>query len=541
MWRVSWILCTLGSIGACGGPIEPGAPTIAFTNAGEVASLDPAAMTGVAEAKLARMLYEGLVIKDPRTLEPRPGVASQWSVDPSGLHYRFELRENARWSNGAPVTAHDFVASFERLLSPQTAAEYAYQLWYVRGGQRYTSETDAQGAPRWPFDTVGIRAPSERVLEIELEAPTPFFLDILGSVPLMPVHAATLERMRTRYPDTWRVEWLKAANLVSNGPYCVLERRIQDRIRLGKNPFYWNREAIHFERVDCLAIESQNTMLNLFLSGGSVWCDNVPTAALPKLVNRPDFLTGPYLGVGFYRLNTTRAPLDDKRVRRALALSVDRRAICERILRAGESPAYSFVPTAARGHRPVEFARGATREEDLDQARQLLQSVGSSLPTWELLYATQTTNKDVAEVVADTWRRELGITLKLSNQEPRVALDSQKNLRYDISRSSWVGDHPDALGFLEIFRSDSVNNRTGWKHARYDECIDRARRCQDPERAQYLQEAETILMDELPIIPIWFFVTKNLVDPRLGGFYENPLDEHFPQFWTWHPERERVR
>jgi ABC-type oligopeptide transport system substrate-binding subunit len=155
------------------------------------------------------------------------------------------------------------------------------------------------------------------------------------------------------------------------------------------------------------------------------------------------------------------------------------------------------------------------------------------LPTLEILFATQTINKDVAEVIADGWRRDLGLRTKLSNQEARVALDSQKNLRYEISRSSWVGDHPDALGFLEIFRSDSVNNRTGWKHARYDECIDLARRARDPERAALLCEAETILMDELPIIPIWFFVTKNLVSPRLGGFHENALDEHFPQFWHW--------
>jgi oligopeptide transport system substrate-binding protein len=522
----------LALLGGCAGGLE-GEAELAFTNAGEVASLDPAAITGVPEGKLARFLHEGLVIKHPRTLEPLPGIAESWTIRPDGLVYRFVLRADARWSNGERITAQDFVYSFERLLSPRTAAEYAYQLWYVRGGQRYTSETDAQGNPRHAFEMVGIRALSERELEIELEAPTPFFLDILGSVPLMPVHRGTIERMQKLHPDSWRVEWLKPENLVTSGPYVLAQRRIQDRVRLKKNPNYWDRSRIAFETVDVLAVEHLNTMLNLYLTGASVWCDNLPTHALAKLKGRADFQPAPYLGVGFYRFNTTRPPLDDKRVRRALALCIDRAVICEKILAAGESPAWSFVPPAARGHVPVELLHAAAAEDNRAAARALLAESGLSLPALEILFATQTINKDVAEVIADGWRRELGFSAKLSNQEARVALDSQKNLRYDVARSSWVGDHPDALGFLEIFRSDSVNNRTGWKHARYDECIDRARRALEPERSALLREAETILMDEAPIAPIWFFVTKNLVSPQLGGFHENALDEHFPQFWHW--------
>ena len=528
----SLMLVACAALCGCAGGLD-GEADIAFTNAGEAASLDPAAITGVPEGKLARFLHEGLVIKDPRTLEPVPGVAESWTIRPDGLVYRFRIRANARWSNGDGITAHDFVYSFERLLSPRTAAEYAYQLWYVRGGQRYTSETDALGNPRHSFDSVGIRAVSDLELEIELEAATPFFLDILGSVPLMPVHRGTIERMQREHPDTWRVEWLKPENLVTSGPYVLEARRIQDRVRLRRNPSYWDRDSIAFETVDCLAVEHLNTMLNLYLTGASAWCDNIPTHALEKLVGREDFKPGPYLGVGFYRLNTTRAPLDDKRVRRALALCVPREAICSAILGAGESPALSFVPQSARGHVPVQLSHSADAQRNREEARALLAQAGVQWPSLEILFATQTINKDVAEVIADAWSRELGLRAKLSNQEARVALDSQKNLRYDISRSSWVGDHPDALGFLEIFRSDSVNNRTGWKHARFDECIDRARRALEPERSQLLREAESILMDELPIIPIWFFVTKNLVNPRLGGFHENALDEHFPQFWHW--------
>jgi ABC-type oligopeptide transport system substrate-binding subunit len=177
-----------------------------------------------------------------------------------------------------------------------------------------------------------------------------------------------------------------------------------------------------------------------------------------------------------------------------------------------------------------------TRAQDLAEARALLAAAGygpgaRALPALEIHFATQSTSKDVAEVIADTWRRELGVEAHLLNQESRVALDSQKNLRYDVSRSSWIGDHPDALGFLEIFVSGSENNRTGWTSARYDELIARARVARDPERALLLEQAEALLLEELPLLPIWSFVTRNLVDPRLEGFDGNALDEHFPKFW----------
>jgi oligopeptide transport system substrate-binding protein len=301
-------------------------------------------------------------------------------------------------------------------------------------------------------------------------------------------------------------------------------------LRFERNESYWDARSVALKTIDCLAVEHLETALNLYLSGAVGWIDNVPAAALDALRGRPDFHPAPYLGAGFYRFNTTRAPFDDARVRRALALAVDREAIAARVLGAGEQPSYGLLPPGIRGAAPQSFRHG-TRAEDLAEARALLAEAGSTLPAVEILFATQSTNKDVAEVIADGWRRELGIESHLLNQESRVALDSQRNLRYDVTRSSWIGDHPDALGFLEIFASGSENNRTGWKSARYDELLARARVARDSERAQLLEEAERLLLEELPIIPIWSFVTRNLVDPRLEGFAENPLDEHFPKFW----------
>jgi len=513
-----------------GAQLDP--PDFAFSNPGEVASLDPAAVTGVPEMKVLRFLCEGLVVKDPRTLEPLPGVAESWEISADGLVYTFHLRADARWSDGEPVTAQDFAWSFERLLDPRTAAAYAYQLWYVKGAQEFSSASGERS-----FASVGIRAPDARTLVLELAAPTPFFLDVLAGVPLMPVQRANLERLQQLYPERWRVEWTRPEHLVTNSPYRLALRRVNDRLRFVKNERYWDARSVALGTVDCLCVEHLETALNLYLSGAVGWIDNVPAAALPELRGRPDFHPAPYLATGFYRFNTTRAPFDDARVRRALALAVDREALAQSVLRAGERPCWGLLPPAIRGARPGELRHG-TRAQDLAEARALLAAAGygpgaRALPALEIHFATQSTSKDVAEVIADTWRRELGVESQLLNQESRVALDTQKNLRFDVSRSSWIADHPDALGFLEIFRSESENNRTGWKNARYDELIARARLARDPERASLLEEAEALLLEELPILPLWSFVTRNLVDPRLEGFAENALDEHFPKFWRW--------
>ncbi|MBK7643593.1 MAG: peptide ABC transporter substrate-binding protein [Planctomycetes bacterium] len=518
-----------------GARLDP--PDFAFVNPGEVASLDPASVTGVPEMKVLRFLYEGLLVEDPDTLEPRPGVARSWEVSPDGLRYTFHLREDARWSNGDPLTAEDFVYSFRRLLDPRTAAAYAYQLWYVKGARAFTSETGEDGAPRPSFDTVGIRASDALTLLLELEAPTPFFLGVLASVPLMPVCRANLERVQHEFGERWRVEWTKPAHFVGNGPYRLALRRVNDRLRFVKSATYWDARSVALETVDCLCVEHLETALNLYLTHEVGWIDNVPTAALDALREREDFQASPYLASGFYRFNTTQAPFDDPRVRRALALCVDREAIAKRVLRAGEAPNWGFLPPAIHGARPGALRHG-TRAQDLEEARALLAQAGygpgaRALPPVEILFATQSTNKDVAEVVADGWRRELGVESHLLNQEARVALDSQRNLRYEVSRSSWVADHTDALGFLEIFESGSENNRTGWSNARYDELLAQARRARDPERARLLEEAEALLLEELPILPLWSFVTRNLVDPRLAGFGANELDEHFPKFWHW--------
>lgn len=622
-----------------------------LNNATEIQSLDPHTVTGVPEGRVMRAIYEGLVVKHPETLAPLPGMAASWEVSDDGLHYRFHMRAGAVWSDGEPIDARDFAFAWRRLLSPETAAEYAYQLWCVEGAEAWTllpedhryraadgswwqevapgrfrvGRTDfarneprdtapgedaggdwwryefvralkadgfavqvlatnpsgADGDPdasRWAFEIglepdavpdlglvdaatyreyawrehVGIRASDDgTILDVTLDQPTPYFLDLCAFYPLFPVSASAIERAKERWPATWRIEWLKPEHLVTNGPYRVAFRRVNDRIRLAKSPTYWDADRVAFDTIDVLAVDHLGTSLNLYLTGEVDWIDRPIAGVIPRLMPREDFAPAPYLGSYFYRVNTTKPPFDDVRVRRALALAIDRREICEKITKSGEQPAHGIVPRSLAGYPGADFAHSrdeATYEanlaKDLDEAKRLLADAGygpggDEFPTFEILYNTDQTHKDVAEVLASRWARDLGLSVKTLNQEWKVYLDSQRTLDYDVSRSAWIGDYLDANSFLDLWVTDGENNRTGWGDARYDALIAQAaREPNEARRLELLTAAEAILMEALPVIPLYDYTTRNLTNPRLGGFFGNALDEHFPKFFYWMDDAE---
>lgn len=512
----------------------------AFVNGAEPATLDPAAITAVPEGRIVRALFEGLVVRDPRTLEPRPGMAESWEASPDGLEYVFHVRAGASWTNGNPLTAEDFAWSFQRLLDPRTAAPYAAQLFCVRGAREFATDVDARGAPRRSFETVAIRARSS-TLEIGLERPFPRFLDLLACPQFSPVNRRSLEEARAHSATDGQVDWLRPGRLVTNGPFRLLERRANDRIRLGKNHGYWDADHVSMETIDALATEHLSTVVNLYLTGEVAWVDQQPADLASRLARRADYHSTPCLGTYFYRVNVRRPPFDDRRVRRALALAIDRESIVRHVTRAGESPLYACVPPGMPGWQGSEMPHAPGFEDDVVEARRLLAEAGygpveeggKELPSIAIHYNTRESHRDVAEVVADSWRRNLGVRARLENQEWRVFLDTQRRVDYDVSRSSWIADTVDPYGFLEIFTTGNENNRTGWSDPRYDERIARAAGAREPERSRLLREAEAILLEELPILPIYVYASKNLVDPRLGGFFENALDEHPLKSWYW--------
>jgi oligopeptide transport system substrate-binding protein len=521
------ILLLLAARGASAVKLERA--EVVFSNGAEVASLDPQAVSGIPEGRVLVALYEGLTTRDPTTLEPRPGVAESWEIAPDGLGVVFRLREGARWSNGDALVAADFEWSWRRLLAPETAAPYAGLLANV----------------------AGFSARDERTFEVVFRSPIPYFLHLTSFHPLFPVHRGTIEAARERFPETWNVAWMRPGMLVTNGAYVLTGRRINDRVRLAKNPRYWDADAVHVRTIDVLALDHLGTLLNLYLTGEVDWIERVPPHAAPRLRGRPDFHVTPALGTYFYRVNTTRPPLDDPRVRRALALAIDRRAICESITRRGERPAWSFSPPGLAGYAPPELEHAPRSADAADdarafaadcaRARELLHvaghgKTGERLRRIELHYNTSELHRDVAEVVADGWRAHLGLDVAFTNEESKVYIETQRALGYDVSRSSWFADYPDASSFLEVFLSGGENNRTGWSNARYDELVRGAASERDADaRFAALEEAERILLEELPILPVYGYVTQNLVNPRLTGFHENALDEHCPKTWRLSP------
>ena len=537
-----------------------------FNNSAEIATLDPARVTGVPEGRILRAVFEGLVLRDPRTLQPLPGAAESWSVGPQGLKYEFKLRSDARWTNADPLTAHDFEWSLRRVLAPETGAQYAYQLYCIKGARELHTGLDAAGRPvepgRIPF---GVRAEDDHRLVIELVRPTPWFLGLMSFYPFYPVNRRSLEEARAKWPDTWEVEWVKPEHLVSNGPFRVGERRINDRIRLVKNHDYWDADNVAFETIDALAVQHATCALNMYLTGEIDWIDGgVPTSLTTRLRGREDFVPGPFLGTYFYRVNTTKPPLDDARVRKALSLTIPRNAICKRILKAGQIPLEGLVPAAALNgyvspqlrqavpgpgtpldpNEYLDFGESSQGREDLAKARRLLGlagygPLGKDLPPISIHYNTSELHRDVAEVIGRAWEKNLALKVRFKNQEWKVFLEAQESLSYDVSRSSWIADYPDAYNFLEVFVSGGANNRTGWSNADYDRLIAEAELERDnPRRNRLLQAAEAILIEEAPILPIYGYVTQNLVNPRLGGFSDNHLNEQYPKFWYWRDDAE---
>ena len=509
----------------CGCGRLPDRAELVFINGAEPELLDPALVTAQATGRITYALFEGLVAFDVRG-KAQPGMAERWEISPDGLRYTFYLRPGTTWSNGDPITAEDFLYSWKRILLPETAAEYAYQLYYVRGAKAFNEGKTTD------FSQVGIRVVDPLTFEVTLENPTPFFLDLCAFATLLPVHKATVER----YSD-WAS---KPAHFMGNGAFLLKEWRPFDRLRLVKNPRYWNAASVGLQSVDVLPASRPNTAYNFYSTGlADLMMDKglAPTALIGELKKRPDFHAAPFLGNYFIRFNAKRKPFDDVRVRRAFSLVVDKEYLTERITRAGERPASSFVPPGAgAGYQPPQ---GYTR--DVDQARKLLAAAGypdgKGFPIVYYLYrADSDLDQDIAVELQSMFRRELNVNVQPARQEWTVLLNSQQSLDFDLSRSSWVGDYNDPNTFLDMFVTGGGNNNTGWSNPHYDELIAAAGRENDQEkRFAIFREAEKLLVtEESPICPLYYYVGIQFYDPeRLGGIEANLLDEHPLKAMYW--------
>jgi len=490
---------------------------LVILNGAEPESIDPAVVTGQLEGRICYALFDGLLHFD-RFGKPQPGVAESWDLSSDGKTYLFHLRANARWSNGDPVTASDFARSWKRILLPETASEYAYLLYHIKNAQSFNEGTLKD------FDKVGITAVDDRTFRVELEAPVPYFLDLCSFATLLPVHLPTVEK----YGD----DWIKPNKLVNNGAFLLKEWRLNYRIRLEKNPLYWDAAHVSLKTVDALPIDNSITAYNFYASKvADLILDKglTPPSLIPDLKRRPDFHAAPFLGNYFLRFNVTRKPLTDVRIRQAFALVIDRDRIVQKITQAGEPPAYSFTPPGtASGYQPPQMAG-----RDVQKARQLLAEAGypggKGFPTVTYLYDSKKLNEDIAVEIQNMLSDALGIHIELQKQEWKVYLNSLSRLDYDFARSSWVGDYNDPNTFIDCFVSGGGNNRTGWSNKRYDDLV--AAAALEPDnrkRSQIFYQAEDILLNQgTPICPLYYYVGIQIYDgQKFGGIEPNLLDEH---------------
>lgn len=514
-----------------------------LTSGGELPTLDPALAQGPAASRVIRALYEGLYVRDPVAGVPVPALAETTEIAANGLSYAFGLRRGARWSNGDPLTAQDFEWSFRRILDPATESAFARELWCIRGARELHTGRGAGGEPvdRASVD-LGVRAPEASRLVIELVHPSAHLLDLLASHQLVPVHRATLEAARALSPLGWRSHWGQPETLVCNGPFVLLERRLGDRLRLGKNELYWDAERVAMRTIDVLAVDDPTTAFNLYSAGEIDWLDDhVPASLVRRLVPRDDFDPAPRLALGFLRINTRRPPLDDARVRRALYGTINRILVCDQLLEAGQKPAYTLVPWGASG----PYRSPPSRKEDLEGARQLLEDAGfgpkgARLGELRILHGASELQRSIAEIVAEGWAKYLDLQVTLVGDEG--AVERQARLEYDAAVSYWSSGDPDLSRLFATFTSDSPDNRTGWSNAEFDRLVAEARVEVDlARRTQLLRSAETLLLDELPILPIYSDVSHPLLDPRAGGFAMNALGDEYPKLWFWMDDAELAR
>ena len=508
-------LAALPALGVSEAKLAP-KQVIRVGNGAEPRELDPAKATGVPESHILENMFECLVLLDPVTMEPTPGTAESWTVSPDGKEYTFIIRKNAKWSDGKPVTAQDFVYSWTRLLDPATAAEYAYQAYYIKNGEAFNT-----GKIKDPTQ-LGIKAKDDRTVVISLENPTPFFLSLVAFKNLAPVPKHVIEKFKGA------AEWTKEGNMVSNGPFKLAEWRLNKHVKLVPNEFYWDRAKVKLQEAYMLPIENQDTEEKAFFAGELQETNEVPNLKVPlykqQISKEPSkyhpFKTPAYLGTYFFRVNVTKAPMNDKRVRKALALTIDRELIVSKVTGAGEMPAVAYTPPNTAGYTPKPVLNTTVKPENIAEAKKLLAEAGypdgKGLPKIEIHYNTSENHKKIVTALQQMWKKNLGIEVGLLNEEWKVYLNTQNTMGYQISRSGWIGDYPDPNTFLDMFVTGGGNNKTGWGNAEYDAMIKKAGTTLDQkERFAAFQRAEEIILDELPIIPVYVYTHKKLISEKL--------------------------
>ena len=485
-------------------------------------SLDPHKMRSVQAGEVMRDIGEGLVTYSVDG-KLAPGSAESWSVSDDGLTYTFTIRDNARWSNGDPVTANDFVIAWRRLVNPSTAAFNAHHAEAVANATAIT-------AGEMPTPQLGVKAADARTLVITLSRPTAYFLNLLTYPSLFPVHSGTLR--------THGDAFARPGTMLSNGAYKLDAWEPGSVVKLSRNDHYWNDAATSIDAVNHHVVTQDMTELNRYRAGEIDVTGAIPADSFAQLrAERPNEMhVAPYIGVYYYGYNLTKPPFkDNPQLRQALSMAIDRETLVEKIIGRGELPAYSWVPPGVANYESRRFGYAdMTQDERNTLAQRLYRDAGYSKQRplqVEIRYNTSDLQQRTALAIQSMWRDALGFEATLVNESFPVLLENMREAEVtQVFRSSWIGDYPDAHTFLSILQSDNPSNMPRYANEEYDSLMQRAAEQLDPDlRRAYLEEAERELLADHPVIPIYFYVSKHLVSPRVQGWGDNVLDYHYSQ------------
>jgi len=493
--------------------------TMIRNNGAEPQSLDPNKIEGVPEANVSRDLFEGLLITSTKDGHPIPGVAESWDNKDFKV-WTFHLRKDAKWSNGEPVTAQDFVYSWQRLVDPKTASPYAS---YPQYGHILNVDEIIDG--KKPTTDLGVKAIDDHTLEVTLSEPVPYFYKLLVNPAMSPVNKTAI--------DKFGEKWTQPANIVTNGAYKLKDWVVNERIVMERNPNYWDNKDTVIDQITYLPISSEVTDVNRYRSGEiDMTYNNLPIELFQKLKKEipTEVHVDPYLCTYYYEIHNQKAPFNDARVRTALKLGLDRDIITNKVKAQGDLPAYGYTPPYTDGAKLTEpdwFK--LTQEQRNAEAKKLLAEAGYTADkplSFSLLYNTSDLHKKLAIAAASIWKKNLGVDVKLVNQEWKTFLDTRHQGTYDVARAGWCADYNEPTSFLNTMLSDSSMNTAHYKSPAFDAIMKETLKVTDEaQRSALYDKAEQQLGKDSAIVPVYYYVNARLVKPWVGGYTgKDPMD-----------------
>lgn len=483
----------------------------------EPASLDPIKAVGLPEIQVIRDLFEGLVNQNEKG-ELVPGVATKWQSNDNRI-WTFTLRDNARWSDGTPVTAQDFVYSWQRLVDPKNTSSFA---WFATLAGITNSQAIIDG--KMPADTLGVTAVDAKTLRVQLDKPVPFFPSLTANFAFYPTPKAAVEKFGG--------EWTKPGNLVGNGAFTLQDRVVNEKLVVVPNKNYWDNGKTVLTKVTFIPINQESAATKRYQAGDIDITESFPKNLYQKLLKDipGQVYTPPQLGTYYYAFNTQKGPTADSRVRLALSMTIDRRLMAEKVLGTGEKPAWRFTPDVTAGFTPEPSLFETMSQQELNaQAKMLLRAAGygESRPLkLTLLYNTSENHQKIAIAVASMWKKNLGVDVKLQNQEWKTYIDSRNTGNFDVIRASWVGDYNEPSTFLSLLTATHSGNISRFNSPAYDKLLAQAAlETTDKARNRDYNEAEKIIQEKAPIAPIYQYTNGRLIKPWLKGYpIDNPED-----------------